>query len=291
MRILEQLGFIAVDNVRSNAQAYVHYFNPEGVLKGLSCIPDYIKKVTSISDNDKRELRGFLANMSFNCNNGILVQLPIFETFPTLNEPHSGANRWVSGGRSAQGYRGQPCVPLPMWTRVIDLHNEVTSRLGQRAEVKLISEEELFSQYILPNFDQYTNDQRIKITKHLLQNLESYTGIEGKLKTINCIPITTGGTFKSPGEIFDPTDRRIKELFGEFDLLPFPKQPFTDEVLLIKLRRLGMGGIDNIQAEHLLKLSQHVHKHASRANRASKVRKQGKALSTFLNERHDFLNQ
>ena len=286
-RIVQQLGFIVVDEVYSGSQKYVQDFDPEGVLKCITCIPGIFRKVEQLQESDKVELREFLSTIKETKQKEVLIRLPIFQTFPTVCE----AGRWLSvseSSESASGYSGEPIVELPQGTFILDLHRDSVKRLASTIGTTVITDEELFTKYILSSFDKYSDENKVRIITHALANLENYSCIKETLKQLQCIP-TTSGEFKRPNELYDPADSKIQNLFGEFNLLPFPKHPFTKPITLAKLQELGMCGIDEIKADQLFKLAQYIDKIARRNEDEIKIRKQGKYFAEFLNKHASLL--
>ena len=300
--IAEKIGLILIRDTGSTkcrviSESWLAGANIEGFLRALMKVSHCEQRVDQLNDTEKRMLREYLRDVPHKMreeSRTVLFSLPIFETAPTL----TSQMKWASAKSVRQGIKQLPCVPLVDTCMLLDLSAASSRELASKLNRKVLPPLELYRDHLLPPARDYTDAQKNQLIMHILENYDVIAGrgdhsLQIKLCEFKSIPTTQGG-HAQPMKIFDPEDTRLRALFQDSNLLPFPAADFQTPALLLKLRTMGMLGVAQLTPDDILHLAQYISTRVDETDLDNLTRErvvhQGRALTTFLDKNPDLLS-
>lgn len=270
---------------------YVFSPNPNNVLKvflNLGC-ERVVKEIGSMSIDDRRSLRGFLAEASIFETDEInmLFKLPIFHQMTSLRPTSKGLiTAGTHGALSNDVYPEIPDdVPLPETVlKCVDENDRklllMKGKLMTAADVALLMMKGIETQ-------KYEPEQIEKVMLWILKNSEvlfkQKPELFNRCKTLRFL--TSKDKVVEASTLFDPNNEAFQHLFQpEYQHLFPPPLYCKDEKSLQTLQKLGLKSKeDNISPDDLLKVAQLINKQHNHTSDIDCLCKKAEALIKLCN--------
>ena len=176
---------------------------------------------------------------------------------------------------------------------VLDLTAEICESLkkfGHENTIRrrTLSLQRFFQELFLPNISKITHELRDPLVRYGLECISAgHEELEMLFRDNKCI-LNDDGHLKKPGELFDPDDQVLHELFFR-EPGKFPNQELVADSfsILSVLKKLGLRKKDMIEPNELLKVASTI----SLSEFSGSMIKKSKALVSILHYKKEYLSQ
>ncbi|KAK3727489.1 hypothetical protein QZH41_006426 [Actinostola sp. cb2023] len=236
---------------------YVNPPNPKGVLDALiMAVVSNPQSVSLMSLSDMRPLGGFLSRISTLTpkERDFLKKLKLFNTHPGSG----GQSRPVALLEVPLAAPVDDFPPVHLCTDMVDLCDGSSRTLAQLLGTEPMSHVELVK--IMLNHalhDMYSDPDIDGLVEYTLNRFNMYHGqdFEDIKRLLTCLPfiMSGGNTRKKPGELFDPEDIILREMFlDEPEKFPKLGSYYAKSNVLVHLRTLGLKKKTDVIASDIL---------------------------------------
>ncbi|KAK3735703.1 hypothetical protein QZH41_001319 [Actinostola sp. cb2023] len=232
---------------------YVNPPNPKGVLDALMAV---VSNPQSMSVSDMRPLGGFLSRISTLTpkERDFLKKLQLFNTHPGSG----GQSRHVSLLEVPLAAPVDDFPPVRLCTDMVDLRDGSSRTLAQLLGTAPMSHVELVKIMLNHALHGLYSDPDIdELVEYTLNRLTMFHGpdVEEIKRLLTCLPfiMSGGNTRKKPGELFDPEDKNLTQMFlNEPEEFPKVGSYYAKSNVLVHLRALGLKKKTDVTASDIL---------------------------------------
>ncbi|KAK3746289.1 hypothetical protein QZH41_016544, partial [Actinostola sp. cb2023] len=236
---------------------YVNPPNPKGVLDALiMAVISNPQSMSVLSFSDMRPLRGFLSRIATLTpkERDFLKKLKLFNTHPGSG----GQSRHVSLLEVPLAAPVDDFPPVRLCTDMVDLRDGNSKTLAQLLGTVPMSHVELVKIMLSHALHGMYSDTDIDgLVEYTLNRFNMYhgQGFEEIKRLLTSLPfiMSVGNTRKKPGEMFDPEDKNLTEMFlNEPEKFPKVGSYYAKSNVLVHLRALGLKKETDVTASNIL---------------------------------------
>ncbi|KAK3735701.1 hypothetical protein QZH41_001317 [Actinostola sp. cb2023] len=228
-----------------------------GVLDALiMAVVSNPQSMSVLSLSDMRPLRGFLSRIATLTPNesGFLKKLKLFNTHPGSG----GQSRPVALSDVPLAAPVDDFPPVRLCTDMVDLRGGSSRTLAQLLGTVPMSHVELVKIMLNHALHGLYSDSDIDgLVEYTLNRLTMFhgPGVEEIKRLLTCLPfiMSGGNTRKKPGELFDPEDKNLTQMFlNEPEEFPKVGSYYAKSNVLVHLRALGLKKKTDVTASDIL---------------------------------------